>query len=94
MSQIEKHIDGGHGRYVMATDHGPAEMTFSVTSPTLIIVDHTGVPKALTGQGIGLKLVEFLVADARENGFKTVPLCPYVNAKRREHPEWADVFQV
>ena len=35
------------------------------------------------------------VADARaEGGFKIMPLCPFVNATRKKHPEWADVFAV
>ena len=31
--------------------------------------------------------------DAEEDGFKIVPLCPFVDAQRRRHPEWADLFQ-
>ena len=31
--------------------------------------------------------------NARAEGFKIIPLCPYTNAERRKHPEWADVFQ-
>ncbi|MFM9939030.1 MAG: GNAT family N-acetyltransferase [Hyphomicrobiaceae bacterium] len=34
-----------------------------------------------------------LVADARTEGFKIVPLCPYVKAQYLRHPEWADVMQ-
>ncbi|WP_225027677.1 GNAT family N-acetyltransferase [Xinfangfangia pollutisoli] len=81
------------GRYLFRKDGAEAEITFSVTTPTLIIADHTGVPDAFRGQGVGLKLVEFMVADARAHGFKIVPLCPFVNAQRKKHPEWADVFQ-
>ena len=33
-----------------------------------------------------------VIADARDQGFKIVPLCPYVNAKRARHPEWAELF--
>jgi uncharacterized protein len=63
-------------------------------SPTLVIADHTGVPNAFRGTGAGLAMVARLVADARAEGFKVMPLCPFVNAMRQKHPEWADVFSV
>lgn len=91
---ITEEIDGKKGRYVLRTEDGEAEMTFSIASEALRIVDHTGVPDAMRGTGAGSALVEHLVADAREKGFKVVPLCPFVNAERRKHPDWADVFQV
>ncbi|WP_323035864.1 GNAT family N-acetyltransferase [Pararhodobacter sp.] len=80
------------GRYVMERDGVAAELTYSITSPTLIIADHTGVPDAFRGTGAGLALVKRLVEDARAEGVKIMPLCPFVNAMRRRHPEWADVF--
>jgi uncharacterized protein len=80
------------GRFVIRKDGEEAELTYSVTTPTLIIADHTGVPDSSRGTGAGLALVEALVAAARADGFKVVPLCPFVNATRRKHPEWADVF--
>ena len=61
-----------------------AELTYSITTPTLIIADHTGVPDSFRGTGAGLALVEALVAAARAEGFKVVPLCPFVNAQRQE----------
>ena len=80
------------GRFVIRKDGDEAELTYSITTPTLIIADHTGVPESFRGTGAGLALVEALVAAARADGFKIVPLCPFVNATRKKHPEWADVF--
>ncbi|MDO8884975.1 MAG: GNAT family N-acetyltransferase [Pseudotabrizicola sp.] len=67
-------------------------MTFSVTAPTLIIADHTGVPAARRETSAEATLVEYMVHDARARGIKIVPLCPFVNAQRRKHPGWADAF--
>lgn len=94
MPDIIREQSETRGRYVLRDRGVEAELTWSVTSPTLIIADHTGVPDALRGTGAGLALVERLVADARAEGVKIVPLCPFVNAMRRRHPEWADVFSV
>ncbi|MEL6914145.1 MAG: GNAT family N-acetyltransferase [Pseudomonadota bacterium] len=94
MPVITEEIDGRKGRYVLRTEAGEAEMTFSIASDALRIVDHTGVPEAMRGTGAGRALVEHLVADARAKGFRVVPLCPFVNALRRKHPDWADVFKV
>jgi len=91
---ITEERDGKKGRYVLTRDGHEAEMTYSVVSDKLRIVDHTGVPDALRGTGAGRLLVEHLVERARAEGFKVVPLCPFVNAQRAKHPEWADVFQV
>lgn len=69
------------------------ELTFSRASPTLVIVDHTGVPDALRGMGVGSALAERVVADARTEGFRIVPLCPFFKAQALRHPDWADVVQ-
>lgn len=83
------------GRYIATVDgiDAEAELTYSRTSPTLIIADHTGVPDVFRGQGIGRLLVARMVEDARTEGFKIFVLCPFVNAERKKHPDWADVFQ-
>ncbi len=90
----EVRADGAKGRYVLRADGHEAELTYSVTSPDLIIADHTGVPDALRGTGAGLALVTRMVADARAEGFRIMPLCPFVNATRKKHPDWADAFAV
>jgi predicted GNAT family acetyltransferase len=91
---ITREVSGSHGRYVIRLGDEEAELTYSITTPTLVIADHTGVPDSFRGTGAGLALVTRLVADARAEGFKIMPLCPFVNAQRKRHPEWADAFSV
>jgi predicted GNAT family acetyltransferase len=93
LSDVTKTVEGGHGRYSIPTENGEAVMTFSITSPTLVIVDHTEVPLKDEGKGHAGVLARFLVEDARRDGFKVVPLCPFLNMWRRKHPEAADIFQ-
>lgn len=93
-ARIEREIDGSKGRYVMHLGGATAELTYSIASPTMVIADHTDVPDAIRGTGAGQRLVTRLVEDARAEGFRIVPLCPFVNAERRKHPDWADAFNV
>jgi len=92
--QVMHAREGSKGRYYILHDAGESALTYSVVSPKLVIADHTEVATGHEGEGIGLMMLKELVADARSNGFQIVPLCPYVNAQRRKHPEWADVFSV
>lgn len=89
---ITRHEDGHRGEYrahVPGSDH-IGRLTW-VESGGARIADHTLVPPPIGGRGIAAQLVEALVADAREQGFKVRPLCSYVAAKFDEHPDWADV---
>jgi uncharacterized protein len=90
--QVSREHGATKGRFVIRHGEEEAELTYSITTPTLIIVDHTGVPDSFRGTGAGLALVEALVAAARAEGFKVAPLCPFVNATGKKHPEWAEVF--
>ncbi|MEI4487681.1 GNAT family N-acetyltransferase [Frigidibacter sp. MR17.14] len=91
---ITREVEGSRGRYVIRLDGAEAELTYSISSPTLVIADHTGVPDAFRGMGAGKALVERLVADAEAEGFRIVPLCPFVNGWRAKHPEAAAFFAV
>lgn len=82
------------GRYwVRAGDGSEAEMTYSKLGAETIIIDHTLVPDAFRGQGMGLKLVQRGVDDARAAGKKIIPLCPFAAAQFKRHPEWSDVLK-
>lgn len=81
------------GRYSYRVGDDEAEMTYSRAGAGLIIIDHTGVPDAFRGQGVGAALVARAVADARSAGIAILPLCPFAAAQFRRHPDWADVLQ-
>ena len=90
--EIEREVAGSKGRYVIRDGGLEAELTYSILTPTRIIADHTGVPDEWRGNGVGERLAARLAADARAEGVKITPLGPFVNAWRRKHSEWADVF--
>jgi predicted GNAT family acetyltransferase len=81
------------GRYIFRDPAGnEAEMTWSKAGAALVIIDHTEVPAAFRGQGVGLALVSRAVADARAAGKQILPLCPFARAQFDRHPEWNDVL--
>ncbi len=80
------------GRYGYRAGDDAAEMTFSKAGEGLVIIDHTAVPDAFRGQGVGQALVTRAVEDARAAGKKVLPLCPFAAAQFRRQPEWADVL--
>ena len=90
---VTRELQGTRGRYVGKVEGlpGEAELTFSRTNPAIVVAAHTGTPVSMRGQGIATVLVERLVADARAEGFKIVPLCPFIDALFDQHPEWSDL---
>jgi predicted GNAT family acetyltransferase len=90
---VTRELTASKGRYVgrIAGVEGEAELTFSRANPQLVIADHTGAPDSMRGMGAARALVERLVADARAEGFKIVPLCPFVKAQFERHPDWSDL---
>lgn len=91
---VQHQRDDKKGRYYIVHADGESVLTYSVMSERQIIADHTEVAKGHEGEGLGLTMLQQMVRDARANGFQIVPLCPFVNAQRRKHPEWADAFAV
>lgn len=83
------------GRYVAMVDGHESEMTFTRAKrkgQKLLIIDHTGVPRALSGRGVGLALVRRGVEDARAEGYRIVPLCAFVKLMIDRHKDWRDVL--
>jgi predicted GNAT family acetyltransferase len=90
--EIERTDGPSGGAYRLSLEGSVAEMTFSRAGAHMIIIDHTEVPDALRGRRIGDRLVARAVSDAREQGFKIFPLCPFAAAQFRKHQDYQDVL--
>lgn len=90
---VKREDSASTGRYVVyLPDGSEAEMTYRKSARGTMSIDHTGVPPAYRGDGIAMKLVLAGIADAQKEGFKIVPLCSYVAAQFRRHPDWAQLL--
>ncbi len=86
---VEREDGERRGRYVIhLPGGGEAEMTYGHDGDVLI-ADHTYVPPDFRGHGLAEKLIRRAIADADRERKRILPLCSYVAAQFRRHPEWA-----
>ena len=57
------------------------------TRPGAVVLVHTEVEPSAEGQGVGGRLVAGALEDIRSRGLRVVPVCPFVAAYIRRHPE-------
>jgi hypothetical protein len=78
-------------RFEASFEAGLAVCTYRRQGDTLLIT-HTEVPPALEGRGIAAALVRATLDWARQEGLRVRPLCSYVAAYMRRHPETLDLL--
>ena len=59
--------------------------------PGRMTLIHTEVDTAFEGEGVGSQLVAGALEDIRARGLVVVPICPFVSAYIRRHPEYSDL---
>ena len=57
----------------------------------VLVLPHVEADPALRGRGTAGRLMEGVLAHARERGLKVLPLCGYAAAYIRRHPEHGDL---
>ncbi len=68
------------------------EMVIRINGNNLTVY-HTEVAPKAEGKGYAKKLLQAMVDHARTHHLKVIPLCPYVHAQFKRHPEeYADVW--
>ena len=95
MEEIELHLDEKkHGGFFIKDDIGQAgEMVVSIRGNDLTVY-HTEVATRAEGKGYAKNLLNEMVAYARKHQLKIIPLCPYVQAQFKRHPEdYVDVWK-
>lgn len=79
---IQHQETSSRGAFVIERDgRRIAEMTYTRSNPSLVVVDHTFVDPSLRGQGVARQLQDAMVAWARANHTKVVPVCSYVKVQ-------------
>jgi uncharacterized protein len=83
---------GDERRYVLLVADEPAgELVYRDRGGGVVAFLHTEIDPAKQRRGLGSALVRGALEDARGRGLRVVPLCPFVEAYVREHPEYGDL---
>lgn len=83
----------GHGAFVILEGGEKiAEMVVAADDKNLTVY-HTEVDPKAEGRGLAKKLLEEMVRYAREKKLSVIPLCPFVHAQFKRHPDqYADIW--
>ena len=57
----------------------------------LIAFLHTEIDDRFEGQGLGSKVAQHVLDEARANGDAVLPFCPFINEYIKRHPEYVDL---
>lgn len=79
-------------RFEVVVDGLTAFLSYELRDDGVRDYNHTIVPPALGGRGLGSALVKFALEDARAAQLRIVPSCSFVAAYVQRHPEYADVL--
>jgi uncharacterized protein len=90
---IKQEESGHSGAFFLERDGKRlAEMTYSRANQALVIIDSTYVDAGLKGQAVGRKLLDAVVAWARETQTRIVATCPFASAQFAKDPSIRDVL--
>jgi uncharacterized protein len=79
-------------RFVADVDGEPALLLYRRAGDGSVAFSHTEVPARAQGRGIAAELVRQALAWARAEGLRVRPLCSYVAAYMRRHPDTHDLL--
>ncbi len=92
MSHTIEHVER-EGFFIEENGERIAELTYEPTGERTVIADHTWVSDQLRGQGIARKLLDALVAWARESNTRVKARCSYIVRELERDPSIADVIE-
>ncbi len=94
MSEHRITVENNEDRHRFEAHTGEDTAVLEYTLATnLIVYNHTEVPKHLEGQGIASQMAKVALEYAKEHNLKIMPLCPYVAAYIRRHPEYKSLLR-
>jgi len=75
-------------RFFVTLENEECFVSYSKPSENIMDLEHTIVPRILSGRGIAAELVKNALDYAEKNNFKIYDSCSYVTAYIKKHPEY------
>jgi len=91
-SAIEVHNNIERKRFEIEVAGRLAIAEYMIVANERIILTHTEVHPDLEGNGLASVLARYAFDYARTEGLKIMPLCPYMAAYMKRHPEYHDLL--
>ena len=79
-------------RFELEVDGHIAFIEYLLDKDQIMYLTHTEVPKALAGKGVGKNIVEKALNYIKDHHYTLAPLCPFVAAYLKRHPEWQEIL--
>ena len=76
---------------LLVGDVHAGELVYRSRGDDVVAFLHTEVDPNVQRRGLGSALVAGALDDARARGLRVVPICPFVDAYIRRHPDYTDL---
>ena len=80
----------GKKRFELHVEDKIAFMDYMIVRGNVMYLTHTEVPMGLEGKGVGSAIVSKVLDHIRENDLLMAPLCPFLAAYLKRHPDMAE----
>jgi predicted GNAT family acetyltransferase len=77
-------------RFELEVEGSTAFIEYKRSGDWLFLI-HTEVPGAIEGKGVASAIVQKTLQYAKDNNYRIVPICPYVQSFLKKHPEWHEI---
>lgn len=89
-SKLEVIHSPSKNRFETWIDNQLSKLDYLLDEET-IVMTHVGVYPEHRGQGVAGKLTEVALQYAKENSLRVIPMCPYIAAFIRRHPQYIEL---
>ena len=88
---IALHDNKADNRFEMKFENTLSLVEYEIDGDIISLL-HTEVDPALEGRGAGTAIVEKVLEEIKKRGMQLIPLCPFVVAYIKRHPEWEEII--
>ncbi|WP_161881718.1 GNAT family N-acetyltransferase [Deinococcus alpinitundrae] len=89
MTELRKHTE--RSRYEVLIDGWVTGFAEYRLVGEAVMLPHTEVNEGHEGEGLGGQLARFALDDVKAAGKRVIPMCPFIAAYIRNHPEYTDL---